>query len=60
LLTLREQEFTDFARVGSLKKINKQILPFTHHSSSGKSKGDKDALKELQQMMDELASTFGP
>jgi hypothetical protein len=56
LLTLKEQDFTDFARVGSLKKINKQILPFTHHGGSSKNKGDKDALKELNSMLDELNS----
>jgi len=60
LLTLKEQGFTDFARVGSLKKINKALLPFTHHSSTNKKKSDKDALKELQTMMDELKAVVGP
>ena len=54
LLTLKDQGFKDFARVGSLKKIDKQLLPYTHTSSSNKKKADKDALKELKNMMDEI------
>ena len=54
LLTLKEQGFTDFVRVGSLKKIHKQLLPFTHTSTSNKKKADKDALRELTAMLKEL------
>ena len=36
LLMLRNSGFEDFARIGSLKKINKGILRFTHHSASNK------------------------
>ena len=60
LLTLKDQGFTDFARVGSLKKIDKQLLPFTHTSSSNKKKADTDALKELKNMMKEIEATCGP
>jgi len=48
LLMLMNMGFTNFARVGSLKKINKALLPFTHHAASNKKKADKDALKELE------------
>ena len=60
LLTLKEQNFTDFARVGSLKKIDRQLLPFTHTSSSNKKKADKDALKELRSMLAEIEAQCGP
>jgi hypothetical protein len=56
LLMLKNSEFIDFARVGSLKKINKQLLSYTHHSSSNKKQADKDALRELEAMMDEIKS----
>ena len=48
---LRNSGFEDFSRVGSLKKINKGLLKYTHHSGSNKKKADKDALKELEDMM---------
>lgn len=54
LLTLRDQGFKDFARVGSLKKIDKRLLPFTHTSSSNKKKADKDSIKELRGMLKEI------
>ena len=54
LLTLKEQGFTDFARVGSIKKIDKSLLPYTHTSTSNKKKADKDALKELKNMLKEV------
>lgn len=60
LLTLKEQNFTDFARVGSLKKIDRRLLPFTHTSSSNKKKADKDALKELKSMLAEIEAQCGP
>ena len=60
LLTLKDQGFTDFARVGSLKKIDKKLLPFTHTSSSNKKKADTDALKELKNMLKEIEATCGP
>ena len=47
LLMLMHSGFTDFARVGSLKKINKQLLPFTHTAKSNKKQSDKEAVKEL-------------
>jgi chromosomal replication initiation ATPase DnaA len=40
LLMLMNSQFEDFARVGSLRKINKQLLRFTHHSG-GRSGGKK-------------------
>lgn len=54
LLCLKDQGFSDFARVGSLKKIDKKLLPFTHTSSSNKKKADTDALKELKNMLKEI------
>jgi hypothetical protein len=53
LLLLLETGFTDFARVGSLKKINKMLLPFSHHSSCN-SQSRKEALKELEGIKKEL------
>lgn len=49
---LKNSEFDDFARVGSLKKINKQLLRYTHHSGSNKKQADKEALRELEAMME--------
>lgn len=36
LLMLMNSDFHDFARIGSLKKINKNLLKYTHHASSNK------------------------
>ena len=60
LLTLKEQGFNDFARVGSLKKINKKLLPYTHTASANKKKSDKDAIKELRNMLKEIEVSCGP
>ena len=60
LLTLRDQGFTDFCRVGSLKKIHKNLLPFTHTASTNKKAADKDALRELRDMLKELEFASGP
>ena len=54
LLTLKEQGFTDFSRVGSIKKINKTILPFTYTAGNNKKSSDKDALRDLRDMLQEL------
>jgi hypothetical protein len=48
---LLEGGFEDFVRVGSLKKINKGLLKYTHYSGSNKKSADKDALKELEAML---------
>jgi hypothetical protein len=34
LLMLKQSGFNDFARVGSLKKIAKELLPYSHHSGN--------------------------
>ena len=47
LLMLLSSGFTDFARVGSLKKINRTLLPFTHCNATSDKKADNEALKEL-------------
>jgi len=57
LLGLLELDFTEFIRVGSLKRIAKPVLPFTLHRDRGDSKADSDrsdklALKELQEMLE--------
>lgn len=57
---LKDSGYTDFARVGSLKKIHKSLLPYSHHSANQKKKSDTDALKELQQMADEITNNAGP
>lgn len=56
---LKNSEFDDFARVGSLKKINKHLLRYTHHSASNKKQADKEALKELEAMREELLASVG-
>jgi hypothetical protein len=55
---LKNSQFDDFARVGSLKKINKQLLSYTHHSSSNKKQADRDALRELEAMQNEIKSAI--
>ena len=60
LLTLREQGYTDFCRVGSIKKIHKNLLPFTHTAKTNKKAADKEALKELRDMLKELEFASGP
>jgi hypothetical protein len=51
LMLLLEQGFQDFARIGSLKKISKPILRYTHYSASNKKASDKDAIHELESML---------
>ncbi len=34
LLMLKDSGYTEFARVGSLKKIHKSLLTFSHHSGN--------------------------
>jgi hypothetical protein len=46
LVGLLNEGFTDFVRVGSLRKIHKGVLDYTLHSDS-----DKDALAELRTML---------
>ena len=59
LLMLRDSGYSDFARVGSLKKIHKSLLPFSHHSANQKKKSDSEALKDLQAMAEEIQSSAG-
>jgi hypothetical protein len=47
LIMLKDSGYTDFARVGSLKKIHKSLLPYSHHSCKQKKKSDTEALKDL-------------
>ena len=54
LLTLKDQGFDDFGRVGSLKKINKQLIGNTFSSSANKKAPDKEALKDLEAMKAEI------
>ena len=58
LLMLKNSDFHDFARVGSLKKINKGLLRYTHYSASNKKQADKDALRELEFMLEEIRATI--
>jgi hypothetical protein len=46
--------------VGSLKKIDKALLPYTHTSSSNKKKADKDAMAELKNMLKDVEMKAGP
>jgi nicotinamide mononucleotide adenylyltransferase len=54
LVSLLDSGYTDFARVGSLKKINKLLLPFSHHSAIKKEESDKEALRELEEIQEGL------
>ncbi|CDW90096.1 UNKNOWN [Stylonychia lemnae] len=60
LLMLKNSGYEDFARVGSLKKINKHLLRYTHHSASNKKQADKEALKELEAMIEEIKASVPP
>ncbi|CAI2366502.1 unnamed protein product [Moneuplotes crassus] len=55
LLLLLETGFQDFARVGSLQKINKMLLPYSHHASCNNT-SRKEALKELDGIRKDLHS----
>jgi len=55
LVHLMESGFTDFARVGSMKKINKLLLPYSHHQSTRDMKNDKEAIDELNDILKELS-----
>ncbi|CAI2367160.1 unnamed protein product [Moneuplotes crassus] len=55
LLLLLETGFEDFARVGSLKRINKLLLPYSHHARSNNT-ARKEAIKELEVIKKELHS----
>ena len=57
---LMNSDFHDFARVGSLKKINKQLLRYTHHAASNKKQADKDAIRDLEIMHDEIKASIPP
>ena len=46
-LRLLDLEFEDFVRVGSVKKIAKQVLPYSVHTSGT----DNQELRELQSML---------
>ncbi|KAF9586191.1 hypothetical protein BGW38_008729 [Lunasporangiospora selenospora] len=50
LTALLDLNFTNFVRVGSLKKVAKQILPFTAQSNTSKSNED---VKELQSILND-------
>ena len=54
LLTLKEQGFEDFGRVGSIKKINKALLGHTFSSSNNKKTADKESIKHLEEMKKEI------
>ena len=61
LLALRAQEFEQFLRVGSLRKIARDILPYSVHRSSRSDSGhanaksnendDRDAARDLKHML---------
>ena len=56
---LREQGFEDFGRVGSIKKIHKALIPFTFSSSNNKKAGDKEAIKHLEGLKEEILKKYG-
>jgi hypothetical protein len=56
LLKLKDLEFTKFCRVGSLKRINKQVLPFTAQNK----KRQRDDIEEIKAMLNELDDSEDP
>lgn len=57
---LKEQGFDDFGRVGSIKKIHKTLLPYTFSSSNNKKAGDREAIRHLEGLKDEILKKYGP
>lgn len=55
---LKEQGFEDFGRVGSLKKIHKSLIGYTFSSSNNKKTADKEALKDLEAMKEEIQTKY--
>ena len=51
LTGLMDDGFKNFVRVGSLKKIEKTLLPFTATNSNGKGESDTQVIKELTEML---------
>ena len=58
LLMLKEQGFEDFGRVGSLKKIHKSLIGYTFSSSNNKKTADREALKDLEAMKEEITMKY--
>lgn len=52
LVGLRDLDFEELVRIGPIKKIDKQILPYTMKALSS---GDEQ-VKELEEMMDAAAN----
>ena len=57
---LKEQGFDDFGRVGSIKKIHKALIPYTFSSSNNKKAGDREAVKHLEGLQQEILQKYGP
>lgn len=55
LQKLLELGFTDFVRVGSVRKIDPTILPYSVHAKTGRMDGDSQ-VKELEAMLKETTS----
>ncbi|GJJ76966.1 hypothetical protein EMPS_09325 [Entomortierella parvispora] len=49
LMALLDLNYTNFVRVGSLKKVAKRVLPFTAQSNTGRG----EDIKELQSILDD-------
>lgn len=58
LLTLKDQGFDDFGRVGSLKKIHKHLIRHTFASSSNKKQSDQETVRDLMSMKAEIEEKF--
>ena len=57
---LQDRGFTQFLRIGSLKRISKSILSHSLHQGGGggggDSEGNKDSLSVLKEMLKEASS----
>lgn len=53
-LTLNMHLLADFMRLGSLKKINPRLLPYSLHARQEKGVGD--AMSEVKQMLNQCTS----
>ena len=58
LLTLKEQGFENFGRVGSMRKINKTLISHAFSSTSTLKAADKESVKDLEAMKAEIEALY--
>lgn len=58
LLTLKDQGFENFGRVGSLRKIHKSLINYAFSSTANQKKADKESMKDLEAMRTEIEALY--